>query len=117
MTTTRGYLHNADAQITKAVAAVEADTGGPPILVAAMKEFVGKSKNVLCALYCGDDNLFDLVIELEQSAENAKYESDAAKGLASTTRQKILDAHTSVVIVRCHREPKCGDPKKEAEEG
>jgi len=109
MTTTRACLQNADAQITKAMAAVEADTEGSPILVAAMKEFVGKSKNVLCALYRADDNLFNLVIELEQSAEKAKYESDAAKGLASTTRQKVLDAHTSVVIVRCRRGPKCGD--------
>jgi hypothetical protein len=110
MTTTRADLHNADAQITKAMAAVEADTGCSPILVASMKEFVVKSKNVLCALYCADDNLFDLVIELEQSAKNAKYESDAAKGLASKTRQKVLDAHTSVVVVRCRRGPKCGDP-------
>jgi hypothetical protein len=110
MPTTRACLYHANEQITKAMTAVEADTGGSPIFVATMKKFVGKSKNVISALNCADDNLFDLVIELEQSAENAKYELGAAKGLASKTRQKVVDAYTSVVVVKRRRGPCCGDP-------
>ena len=102
---TSACLHQAYEHITKAMTAVEADTGGSPIFVAVMKELVGKSKDVLSALNCADDNLFDLVIELEQSAENAKYELDATKGLASTTRQKVLDAYTSVVVVKRRSRP------------
>ena len=104
MATTRARLYHADGQVTKAMAAVEADTGGSPILVDAMKEFVGKLKNGLCALDCADGNLFDLVIELEQSAENVRYKLNAAEGSASETRQEVLDAYTSVVVVKC----RCG---------
>ena len=101
MATTRARLYHAEGQITIAMASVEADTGGSPILVIAMKEFVDKSKNALCALNCADGNLFDLIIELMQGAENVRYELNAAKGLASETRQYVLDACKSIVVVKC----------------
>lgn len=100
MATTRKRLYHTEEQIGQAVAALEADPGTSPMMLALVKELRSKSKKAICALNCVDDSLFEQVIEMEQAAESARYAADADKGLTGKTRKVMLDAYMSVTGVR-----------------
>ena len=78
-----------------AAAAVRADGGASPVLVAVVDEFAKKADKAAAA---ADERA--AVIELEQAGDSAKAAAEADQGVSATAREAVLDAHLAICIAK-----------------
>jgi hypothetical protein len=95
MTTIEERLQAAVAKVETASAAVSADAGASPVLVAVVAEFAKKAGKAQAAT-----DVRDAVIELEQAGDSAKAAAEADAGLSADAREAVLDAHLSICIAK-----------------
>jgi hypothetical protein len=95
MTTTAERLERARQKIDGAQAAVRADAGASPVLVAVVEEFAKKA-----AKSAGVSDEREAVIELEQAGDSAKAAAEADAGLSDVAREAVLDAHLAICIAK-----------------
>ena len=95
MTTMAERLQAANDKIDAAAAAVRADQGASPVLVAVVDEFARKAAKALAS-----DDETTAVIELEQAGDSAKAAAEADAGASEAARQAVLDAHLSICIAK-----------------
>jgi len=95
VTTTAERLRDARAKTDTALAAVRADPGASPVLIAVVSEFALKAEK---AASSRDERT--AVIELEQAGDSAKAAAEADNGVTDATRQAVLDAHLAICIAK-----------------
>ena len=95
MTTTAERLRDACAKTDGALAAVRADQGASPVLIAVVSEFAKKAEK---AKQSDDERM--AVIELEQAGDSAKAAAEADAGAADATREAVLDAHLAICVAK-----------------
>jgi hypothetical protein len=95
MTTTAERLRDACAKTDGALAAVRADQGASPVLIAVVSEFAKKAEK---ARQSDDERM--AVIELEQAGDSAKAAAEADAGAADATREAVLDAHLAICVAK-----------------
>jgi hypothetical protein len=93
--TTKDQLRQAQEAIDRSLAAVRADAGASPVLVAVVGEFAKKAAKATQA-----DDERAAVIELEQAGDSAKAAAEADAGVSDATRQAVLDAHLTICVAK-----------------
>ncbi len=75
--------------------AVASDNGASPVLAAVVNEFAKKADKAVAS---ADERV--AVIELEQAGDSAKAAAEADAGVASATRDAVLEAHLAICIAK-----------------
>ena len=89
-----------DGKITKALEAVDGDTGASPVLAAVVQEFHRKAAKARGALEGEDSAAREAIVELEQAGDSAKYAAEADTGIEVGTRQAVEDAHLAICVLK-----------------
>ncbi len=95
MTSTAERLLEVRTKIDDAVGAVRQDQGASPVLTAVVSEFAKKAEKA-----AGAEDERTAVIELEQAGDSAKVAAEADTGLATATRDAVLEAHLAICIAK-----------------
>ena len=95
MTTVAERLREVRSKIDTASNAVRADQGASPVLTAVVNEFAKKADKA-----AGTEDERAAVIELEQAGDSAKVAAEADTGLATATRDAVLEAHLAICIAK-----------------
>jgi hypothetical protein len=95
VTSTADRLREVRTKIDDAVGAVRDDGGASPVLTAVVSEFAKKADKA-----AGAEDERAAVIELEQAGDSAKVAAEADTGLATATRDAVLEAHLAICIAK-----------------
>ena len=95
MTSTAERLREVRTKIDDAVGAVRQDPNASPVLTAVVSEFAKKADKA-----AGTEDERAAVIELEQAGDSAKVAAEADTGLATATRDAVLEAHLAICIAK-----------------
>lgn len=92
--------------IDRATAALAADRGASPVLIAVVRELARKYQKTAAGLPGADERLArELVVEVEQAADSAKAAASADPGLAEETRHLVEVAHDAICLVKFETKP------------
>jgi hypothetical protein len=90
-----------DGHVARAIAAVTADGGASPALVAVVRELERKYHKAAAGLPAADDRgARELVVEVEQAADSAKAAGAADPGITAATRDAIVLAHDAFCLLK-----------------
>ena len=90
-----------DGHVARALAAVTADRGASPVLVAVVQELEKKFRKVSAALpSAAESGARELIVEVEQAGDSAKAAASADPGIARETRDAIVLAHDALCLVK-----------------
>jgi len=87
--------------LTGSLIALNSDASASPVLLAVVEEFYRKLAKTQDAILGADERLSrEGLIELEQAADSARYAALADKGVATDTRDLIVETHDWVCIYK-----------------
>ena len=87
-------LEAVKTKVTDALEIAEHDSGASAVLVAVVREFAAKADKAARAPGR------DAVIELEQAGDSAKAAAEADSGLDTRTKERVLDAHLAICMLK-----------------
>ena len=101
METLAKKLELIDGHVARALAAVIADRGASPVLVAIVQELERKFRKTSAALPgASETGARESIVEAEQAADCAKIAAQADAGIARDTLDAIVLAHDSLCLVK-----------------
>ncbi|SRR5689334_11186470 len=87
--------------VQDAIAAVGADPGASPVLVAVVRELERKYAKASAGLLTADARLArELVVEVEQAADSAKAAVAADPGVTAATRAQVTLTHDAFCLLK-----------------
>lgn len=86
-------MRKVESGLAAALAALGADAGASPVLVAVVEEFDRKFRKTRAAIEAEDAGSREALVELEQAADSARYAALADAGALVSTRDVIVDTH------------------------
>ncbi len=101
MPTTEERLTRIHEQAIDAAAAVQADAGASPVLVAVVQELSRKTQKAVDGLAGADESALRMsIVEVEQAADSAKAAAEADLGVSDAARQAVIDGHLAICILK-----------------
>ncbi|MEO5843106.1 MAG: hypothetical protein ABIQ73_14950 [Acidimicrobiales bacterium] len=101
MPTTAERFTRISEQLEAATAAVEADAGSSPVLIAVVRELSRKTQKAVDGLATDDEAALRMaIVEVEQAADSAKAAAEADLGISDAARQSVIDGHLAICILK-----------------
>ena len=87
--------------LTSSLIALNSEASASPVLLAVVEEFYRKFVKTQDAILGADERSSrEALVELEQAADSARYAALADPGVATSTRDQIVETHDWVCIYK-----------------